>query len=252
MDFYNSYLGDKTLQQVGISEGATPEAQYSDPTLEMKNYCWCDFDYASYGLSKIQVNQLSKVMILSNSRRIDFVGDASLSKNSLYVKLLEGYKYQHVEGTKGFRGKVSSIYVCKYDNCGMEFTRAWNMLNHARIHEGSKPYQCQICEKTFIQKGNLKKHIKIHLYPEVENRKRFRWSICDSLYTEKYNYKVRQDCRIHSLHSKYSQQCIAMLDTLLISCCKLYLKIELTSWVKLGPTARSLECDIKVSVPLCL
>jgi hypothetical protein len=29
-------------------------------------------------------------------------------------------------------------------------------------HTGYKPYKCEICEKTFTEKGNLKTHCKIH------------------------------------------------------------------------------------------
>ena len=42
----------------------------------------------------------------------------------------------------------------------------------------------------FTQKGNLKKHLKTHMMPDVESRKRYKCEFWASSYTERYNYKV--------------------------------------------------------------
>ena len=36
------------------------------------------------------------------------------------------------------------------------------MKNHveSRVHEGIKPFKCEICDKTFSQKWNMKIHMK--------------------------------------------------------------------------------------------
>jgi hypothetical protein len=31
-----------------------------------------------------------------------------------------------------------------------------------RVHTGAKPFKCEICEKCFSEKSNLKTHVKIH------------------------------------------------------------------------------------------
>lgn len=36
------------------------------------------------------------------------------------------------------------------------------MTEHERIHRNERPYECHICQKTFIQNGSLLNHLKIH------------------------------------------------------------------------------------------
>lgn len=67
----------------------------------------------------------------------------------------------------------------------------WNMLDHARMHKGIKPYKCPYCEKTFTQKGNMRKHAKLHLTPHVDARRKYKCKYCQGGFTEKYNLMVR-------------------------------------------------------------
>lgn len=81
--------------------------------------------------------------------------------------------------------------MCKYNNCNKEFTKSWNFLDHARMHEGLKPFICDICGKSFTQSGNMKKHRKQHAVNDIDKRKVYKWSFCNKGYTEKFNLKVR-------------------------------------------------------------
>ena len=44
--------------------------------------------------------------------------------------------------------------------CDANFARKAHLNVHlASIHEGKKPFQCNLCETSFVQKGTLKKHL---------------------------------------------------------------------------------------------
>ena len=60
-------------------------------------------------------------------------------------QVLDGLKYKKVV-IKGTRRNITH-YECAYDNCRKVFTKAWNFLDHSRIHLGQRPYECEICGK---------------------------------------------------------------------------------------------------------
>jgi len=106
--------------------------------------------------------------------------------------ILKNYDY-FVEKKETSDGKVQSVYICDYKDCRQEFMRKGNLLDHAYMHAGIRPFSCPNCDKNFTQKSNLKKHMKVHLKPELEQRKRFFWELWESSYTERYNYKVNRN-----------------------------------------------------------
>jgi uncharacterized Zn-finger protein len=116
--------------------------------------------------------------------------NSKLSKSDMNLELLKEYQYCTEEREQEGEEKPITVYICKFKNCDKEFTRTWNILDHARMHKGVKPYQCNFCFKQFTQKGNLRKHLKTHVTPSLDQRKRYKCDFCDSSYTERYNYKV--------------------------------------------------------------
>ena len=76
---------------------------------------------------------------------------------------LKHYKYSQIFRKNPKNGKVVIVYICGYPNCGKEFMRTWNLLDHVRMHVGVKPYACHICGKSFTQIGNMRKHVQQHL-----------------------------------------------------------------------------------------
>ena len=71
---------------------------------------------------------------------------------------LRGHKISHLEKT------------IQCNSCPMLFKGTHQLKSHINdIHTtGKSAYQCQICLKTFTQKGTLKRHELIHLPPKEE------------------------------------------------------------------------------------
>lgn len=98
------------------------------------------------------------------------------------------YKYEYRRNDKN--GKMIVVYICKHSNCNKEFMRTWNLLDHARMHQGVRPFVCQFWNKSFTQKGNMRKHLLQHYQPDLTQRRRYKCQHCSSSFTERYNYKV--------------------------------------------------------------
>ena len=117
--------------------------------------------------------------------------DPSLSKEEIYEKLLKPFRHQKTKVWSSSLQRFITCYLCKYSDCGKSFSKVWNLIDHVRMHEGIKPYECRLCNKTFTQKGNLKKHTIIqHSKTPLAERKRFECNACNRKYTERYNLTV--------------------------------------------------------------
>jgi uncharacterized Zn-finger protein len=113
-----------------------------------------------------------------------------LSKSEINLLILQNYEYEAVEKKNPITGHPYTVFRCIYKNCLKEMETTWNMLDHARMHKGVKPYACPYCSKRFTQKGNMRKHAKLHLTPHVDARRKYKCEHCGGGFTEKYNLMV--------------------------------------------------------------
>ena len=54
-------------------------------------------------------------------------------------------------------------YKCEFPGCDKRYSILSRYQVHIRTHEGKKPFICQICNKSFNEKGNLKTHLRFQL-----------------------------------------------------------------------------------------
>lgn len=114
----------------------------------------------------------------------------NLSKDDMYFLLLKPYKYERLLENDPITRKMKYAYRCKYDDCNRYFTKGWNILDHVRMHEGLRPYQCEFCDRAFTQRCNLKKHRRRHIITDLRDRKKFKCNVWGKGFTERYNLKV--------------------------------------------------------------
>ena len=65
-------------------------------------------------------------------------------------------------GVAGLNNRLR--YKC--EECGKAFITPSKLQRHSYSHSGLRPFQCNICAKSFSQTANLKTHIK-NTHPEV-------------------------------------------------------------------------------------
>lgn len=114
------------------------------------------------------------------------------------LEVLKDCQYSLRYDQVGNTNRKRRVIIWGHTLCWKEFVKAWNFLDHYRMHIGIKPFDCEVWGKSFTQKGNLKKHQRQHNREDVRDRKVHACHLCNKSYTERYNLRVRLSALIRS------------------------------------------------------
>lgn len=89
----------------------------------------------------------------------------------------------------------SEMFKCQ--ECGTVLKNVWSLREHMMIHTGEKPHVCQVCQKSFRNRGKLNVHYKrVH-----EQIRTHQCNHCGRAFSDKSNLTVH--IRTHTDEKKY-------------------------------------------------
>ncbi|CAG2112164.1 unnamed protein product [Medioppia subpectinata] len=102
--------------------------------------------------------------------------------------------------TNGKRFRPKNI-VCEYTGCERRFRENEDLVAHIRVrHTMERPFECDVCHKTFVVERYLRSHQKIHTEPNSGKKYGCSWPGCE------YVFRTKQSLSNHMLcHQQLKQ-----------------------------------------------
>lgn len=66
--------------------------------------------------------------------------------------------------TASVKKQAGRMFLCPFENCGMEFNTKFSMKRHQKKHTNQRPFSCEwpSCRKSFAEKSTLERHLRTH------------------------------------------------------------------------------------------
>ncbi|XP_060571893.1 zinc finger protein 12-like [Ruditapes philippinarum] len=77
------------------------------------------------------------------------------------ISSIPAQQSRQTENHSGQQLTEYKLYSCPY--CGRSFSQKTNMRRHVKIHTGEKDCKCKVCGKEFRLKQHLKGHMLTHM-----------------------------------------------------------------------------------------
>ncbi|KAF7233143.1 hypothetical protein EG68_10063 [Paragonimus skrjabini miyazakii] len=118
----------------------------------------------------------------------------------------------HVDPKKPKRNPANFKFHC--DQCNYMTNNGGTMEHHKRAHTGEKPYVCDVCNKRFAQKANMKTHRNRHIHRD----KIFRCDTCNKAFSSYDIYLAHLRTREHELREHFAMMASSQLALECLGC----------------------------------